>query len=249
MKLGQKWSAVLKCVNTLHPVDVFLAAATLKCNWMETQVRLIRSLLSSALFGITGNTCVCRSERWVTWSFPLFLSLSLFPFIPVYPLCAQVGYVLPMHSKQAAGGWRGVGSAESHTRLESSFTFKKSLFLTYVSERICVAVYLHVDSSVRCTHWEEFQAPPTFRKDSFSLFCFFFFFCQWESSSPDGAQFPPSLLSPSTTPTTLNSNLTPRRVEKSAHLAHAQWKRSTRSSKMFSALQRTPTGMSQGGQT
>lgn len=79
-------------------------------------------------------------------------------------------------------------------------------------ERICVAVLLHARLSIRCTKWEEFQAPPTSRQASF--FLLIFFFCQWGSLSPNSAQFPPLLLSPSSPPTTLNSNLTSRHVEK-----------------------------------
>lgn len=92
--------------------------------------------------------------------------------------------------------------------VRAKFHFHESLFLS-VCERICVALLLHVGSSVRCTKWEEFHAPPKFRR----VFSLVFFF-QCESSSPSGAQFPPLRLSPSSTPTTLNSNLTPRHVEK-----------------------------------
>lgn len=81
--------------------------------------------------------------------------------------------MVSMHSSSQSGKSRFSVNKQQNVGGEMiCFTFMKFIFLS-MGERICVAVLLHAVSSIRFAKWEEFQAPPTSRRDSF----FVGFFC------------------------------------------------------------------------
>lgn len=138
--------------------------------------KLIRSLLSSALFRITGNTCVCCPEHWVIRPALFFPSLPLSFHSCFSSLCTGGSHSFDafqlaecnkqVQSKQAAGCWRRDGWGEHQTRLEFTSTSIKSLFCCLCESMLlfcCIWAHQRGAPSGR-----SFQAPPTSRGACFS---------------------------------------------------------------------------------